>query len=247
VGDEEAKKAWERSAAGWIQSIRKGDPNREHLLDAPMLEMAGDLAGRRVLDTGCGEGRWCRILSQRGAVTTGADPTRPLIEEARRQDPAGQYVVAAAEDLPFDDASFDLVTSYIVLVDIADFRSAIREMARVLVPGGHLLIANLNSFATTRPRAWYQDETGKKLHVAVEDYYEERPIRLQWGDIDIVNWHRPFESIMGAHLGEGLRLLDFREPRPSVEAVARFPSMQDEYRVPLFHTMLWEKPCPSPS
>ena len=50
--------------------------------------------------------------------------------------------------MPFPGASFDLVVSYLTLIDIADFRLALQEMVRVLQPGGTLLIANLNSFVT---------------------------------------------------------------------------------------------------
>ena len=72
----------------------------------------------------------------RRRAATGIDPTQSLLEVARKRDPSGDYRPGRAEQLDFDDASFDLVVSYVTLVDIADFRTAIREMARVLRPGG---------------------------------------------------------------------------------------------------------------
>ena len=98
------------------------------------------------LDVGCGEGRFCRMLKAAGVNATGIDPTPAILEVARKRDPSGDYRLGRAEQLEFADASFDLVVSYITLVDIPDFRAAIREMARVLRPGGSLLMANLTGY-----------------------------------------------------------------------------------------------------
>jgi ubiquinone/menaquinone biosynthesis C-methylase UbiE len=68
------------------------------------------------------------------------------------RDPGGDYQLARAEALPFPNASFDLVVSYLTLIDIANFRLALMEMARVLMPAGTLLIANLNSFIASCQR-----------------------------------------------------------------------------------------------
>src|SRR5580692_5980457 len=123
----EAKKGWDNSASAWIR-ICKGDTNRTHLLDPAMLECIGDVRGVEVADIGCGEGRFCRMLSERGAVVTGLDLTPALVDEAVRQDPAGRYFVGNAETLPIASGHFDLTISYLVLVDVPDYRSAIREM-----------------------------------------------------------------------------------------------------------------------
>ncbi|RYG33181.1 class I SAM-dependent methyltransferase [bacterium] len=237
----EARESWVRSAPAWIETMGRGEANRVHLLDSPMLRLAGDVQGLRVLDVGCGEGRFCRMLSERGASTVGLDPTLPFVEQARELHPEGEYIQGIAESLPFEDASFDLAVTYLTLIDIPDFRTAIREMARVLKPGGSLIVANLQSFVTTRPTAWYRDESGKKLHVAVEEYYEERANRCEWAGVSILNWHRPMAAYMEAFLSTGLNLRAFEEPRPTLEAVAQYPAMRDEYRVPLFYVAAWER------
>ena len=132
---------WTESAEAWIASQGdEGDPSRRFVTD-PAVRML--LAGRRfshMLDVGCGEGRFCRLMKPQCARTTGIDPTVPLIDAARRLDPDGDYVIAGGEALPFADAAFDLVASYLSLGDIPDYRAAISEMARVLAPGGTLLV-----------------------------------------------------------------------------------------------------------
>lgn len=237
--------SWERSAAAWADGVER-DLNRTELLDALMLRLCGGVHGKRVLDVGCGEGRFCRRLAARGAVTTGLDPTAPLLATARSLHPEGEYVQGMAEAMPFDDGHFDLVVSYLTLIDIAGYREAIADMARVLAPGGRLLIANLQSFVTTRENPWHRDPaSGEKLHIAVDDYFTEQEQRATWqgpgGLIDIPNHHRPLGAYMTALLSAGLTLEAFEEPMPTEDAVARHPKLASQRRVPWFVVMAWRK------
>jgi ubiquinone/menaquinone biosynthesis C-methylase UbiE len=154
---------WELSAQAWIDSIgQRGDWAREHVLDPVMLGRVAASRFQRALDVGCGEGRFCRILRARGVTVTGIDPTEHLLDAARRRDPSGDYRLGRAEQLGFETASFDLVVSYVTLVDIADFRTAIGEMARVLKPGGSLLVANLTGFTSAcANQGWVKDAEGR--------------------------------------------------------------------------------------
>jgi ubiquinone/menaquinone biosynthesis C-methylase UbiE len=238
--EQESRDAWENSADGWLEAIDGVDVNREFLLDAVMLDHCGDVSGREALDIGCGEGRFCRMLAARGARTVGVEPTEGLRSAAMLRHPEGEYVDGFAERLPFVDNRFDLVVNYLVLIDVTDFRASIEEMARVLRPGGRAVVANLLPFATMG--RWVRDDQRRPLHRTVDNYFEERCERYAWGRIEIVNWHRPLESYMQAFISSGLNLKEYREPCPTPDAVALHPSMSNETRVPLFHTMVWEKP-----
>lgn len=189
------------------------------------------------LDVGCGEGRFCRMLQPLGIRTVGIDPTVALVARAREQDPDGDYRVGMAEHLDFEDQSFDLVVSYLSLIDIAGLHAALSEMARVLRPGGSLLIANLTGFTTAgmvfggrRPRG--ADKPA--------GYLEEHATHVSWSGIRIRNWHRPLETYMKGLLDVGLQLRHFSEPKPyggPEEKVRRY------LKAPYFLVMEWTKPA----
>lgn len=203
-----------------------------------MLEYCAGLAGKRVLDLGCGEGRFVRKLSALGAHVVGLDPTRGLLAHARTMSPAVPFVLGDAERLPFVDACFDAVIAYLVLIDIPDFRAAIHEVARVLRPSGLLIVANLNGFASSSKDGWVKDEQGERLYFPVVDYLEERAEVVAWRGICIENFHRPLSAYMKAFLASGLVLEDFQEPRAPAEA----PKAEFYNQVPWHLTMRWRKP-----
>ncbi|MBM3555640.1 MAG: methyltransferase domain-containing protein [Alphaproteobacteria bacterium] len=126
--------SWRESPLGQIT---------DRLEQGLVFELAGPLAGRRVLDVGCGDGSLARAMATAGAAVTGLDSDPAQLAEARRLGGAGEWVEGHAETLPFPDASFDLVTAISVLCFVADAKAAIAEMARVLKPGGRLVIGEL--------------------------------------------------------------------------------------------------------
>ena len=103
-----------------------------------------------------------------------------------------------ATSLPIASSTVDTVVSYIVWVDVPDFRTAIAEAARVLKPGGQLVAANL-SFITASP-GWKRSPDGRRLFRPIDQYVDERPITLNWRGHQVVNWHRPLSAYMQAYL-----------------------------------------------
>ena len=233
---------WEESADAWVASQGdEGDFGRRWVMDAPMLERVRRKPFARALDVGCGEGRFCRMLKAQGIAAVGIDPTPGLIAHARRLDPEGDYRIEAAEALGFEDGAFDLVVSYLSLIDIPDVKAAIAEMARVLAPGGTLLIANLasyNSAADANDLGWLTLPDGRRAH-AMDHYLEEKASWIAWKGIRIQNWHRPLSTYMTLLLDQGLTLTHFDEPR----AHGGDPARQAHYdRAPWFMLMEWTKP-----
>ena len=111
-------------------------------------------------------------------------------------------------------ATVDLVVSYLSLIDIADSRVAIGEMVRVVRPGGHVLIGNLNSWVTVaemKGRGIVRTAQGHG-NMTFANYLTEHWSWAEWQGVRIKNWHRPVSQHMREALQPGLQLVDFQEP-----------------------------------
>lgn len=107
-----------------------------------------DAPGGKILDIGCGPGVMVESLVERGCEFWGVDPSHQMIAAGRtafRSFPGVHFIEGGAERLDFPDEEFDAVLCMGVLERIADDKSALREMARVLKPGGSLIISVPNS------------------------------------------------------------------------------------------------------
>jgi uncharacterized protein (TIGR02246 family) len=91
--------------------------------------------GTRVLDVGCGAGTFLRMASERGARVFGIDASQDLVDLARKRLPGADLRVGDMEALPYDDASFDLVTGFNSFFFAADMVGALREAGRVATAG----------------------------------------------------------------------------------------------------------------
>ena len=134
-------------AQGSLWSERADDwANIQEPLMRPAFEAALDALAitreTRLLDVGCGSGLALRLAADRGAAVTGLDASAALLEHAGRRVPGAPLVQGELEELPFADDSFDVVTGFNSFQYAARPAVALREAARVLVPGGRVLYLN---------------------------------------------------------------------------------------------------------
>lgn len=129
---------WRKSRLGRITDALEADL---------LLERIGSPSGLNILDVGCGDGVLAVELAKRGAKVRGIDSSEAMIAAARQRAASDNIEIdfnrAAAESLPFADNQFDVVTAIAVLCFIDDPGAALREMARVLKPGGRLIVGEL--------------------------------------------------------------------------------------------------------
>ena len=162
-----------------------------------------DLAGRDVLDAGCGEGWLARRLASAGAQVVALDPSADALERARREgqpDAPVRYVEGAAEALPFPDASFDVVIFFNSLhhVPPESMDAALAEAARVLRRDGRLYVqeplAEGPAFELLRP---VNDETPvrRAAQQALQRALQERFAELVGRDTVLAVRHRDFDSL----------------------------------------------------
>jgi len=234
---DELREEWRRLAAAWIKETREGrNPARAGLLDNAMLNAIGNAVGLRILDSGCGEGRFCRMLVAGGAWhVAGVDLCEPMIHAARElRTGRDEYYCADVQDLSFlDDRSFDLAVSYLNQCDLPDFQANTREVFRVLRPGGRFIIANLHPMRSA-VGGWHRTEDGTKQHVILDRYFDQGERRWTMMGEEFTNFHRTLATYVQGYRESGFRIDEIVEPTVDQESLERYPELDDELRVPNF-------------
>lgn len=204
-----------RAYARW-----RGSPlgaTTEELERGLILELLGDVSGRRVLEIGCGDGSLAVELARRGARVTAIDASEAMIDAAQHRAATSataiDFRVAIADNLPFQSTQFDLVVAVTILCFVENADPVFSEIARVLCPCGRLVIGELNRWsawaAERRMRAWFGSALWRRGHfrtprqlrrLAADAGLEPGPIigavyypRFGWA----ARWMGPFDRRIG--------------------------------------------------
>ncbi|MBD0323168.1 MAG: class I SAM-dependent methyltransferase [Aldersonia sp.] len=178
------------------------------------VHLLGDVAGKRILEVGCGSAPCSRWLAGQGAHPIGLDLSMGMLRRGvaamDRGGPRVPLVQADAESLPFADAAFDAACSAFGAVPfVADSARVMREVARVLRPGGRWV------FAVNHPFRWiFPDDPGPAGLTATIPYFDRTPYveRDANGVPTYVEHHRTIGDRVREIVGAGLVLLDIVEP-----------------------------------
>ncbi|WP_254546805.1 class I SAM-dependent methyltransferase [Halomarina pelagica] len=187
---------------------REEDPYCADLEFPAMTELIPDVEGKRVLDAGCGHGRYAEWLIERGADVLAVDENAEMLERARRRigDRAEIRRADMTEPLAFvDDGAFDGVVCGLSLHYVEDWRQPFTEFARILRPGGFL------AFSAQHPVDEY-------IAFEAENYFEIERQRMTWSasgeEIDVPFYRRPFSAVINPLIEAGFQLDELVEPKP---------------------------------
>jgi SAM-dependent methyltransferase len=224
---------WDEQAGAWERFARTPGHDVWHeLFNFPAFMELVPPAGRRTLDLGCGEGRVGAELQRHGHDLIGVDASARMAELAREHHPAE---VADATALPFENGAFDLVVAYMSVMNFDDPEAALREVGRVLAPGGRFCCAVIHPLDSA---GVFESEDPAAPFVIDGSYFEpeEKIFESNRDGICIRFRDRglPFERIFRAHEDAGLLVEAVREPRPPEDFVAARPIAARRLRVPLF-------------
>lgn len=206
-----------------------GGFSRRALLDPAILHLLGDVAGKHILDAGCGHGYLSRLLARLGALVTGVESAAvPFGYAVGREEtePLGvryfQFDLSRLGDL---DVAFDAVVANMVLLDIPDWRAALKNCVHALRPEGSLV------YSLHHP-CWVPgnfDEWSGRGAVEIAEYLNEY---VQ--DIGGVapNFHRPLSAYINETIRLGCDLYEVAEPKlgtaemesPDQELLTRVPN-----------------------
>jgi demethylmenaquinone methyltransferase / 2-methoxy-6-polyprenyl-1,4-benzoquinol methylase len=175
--------------------------------------------GDRVLDAACGTGELALAGVAAGGSVTGLDFSEPMLERARRKAPELDWVRGDVLALPFDDGSFDAATIGFGIRNVSDLEAGLRELARVLRPGGRLAVLEITRpTGLLRPffRLWFDvlvPLAGKVLPGGAAYTYLPASVRrfpgpddlaaaLAHADFEHVSYRLLAGGIVALHVGE---------------------------------------------
>ena len=210
--------SWGPVAAWYDEHLANADTYHERLVLPNTMRMAGIKAGDRILDLACGQGFGARKFAEHGAVVTGCDISKELIEIARSVSPSIQYEVTPANNLSFArDASFDIVICILALQNIKDLRGTLAESARVLTPKGRIYcIINHPAFRIPKASSWGYSKATNTQYRRIEQYMSESEVEIDMHPgiskrSTTVSFHRPLQVYLKAMRNAGLALTHMEE------------------------------------
>ncbi len=255
IEDDDVRKGWDDVAEWWVSRYNpKGDLNREWLVDPVLLRFLGKVEGLRILDAGCGGGYLSRILARRGAAVDGIDLSPKLIETAtmmEKRDPSGAKFRKGnlANMRTFRSGTFDKVVSNIVLQDVLKLDKAVKEIYRVMKPGGSFVFSITHPAFERPPSKWLREpedteRTEEWLYLMTYDYLGR--VATYWGQPGlpmVVGFHRPLRDYFEALTKAGFLVSRLEEPMPTKKALEKhYRHFSDGKMIPLFMVVEAVKP-----
>ena len=238
---------WPSNSDYWIKIIRENlDPYRLELTNEAMLRVIDPKPGMSVLDVGCGEGYLTRLMAEHGATVAGLDYCEEFVvasrEEAERRAMNIRYEHGDATDLPFADASFDVVVANHLFNELPDMGTAVAEFARVLKPGGRVVALMLHPCFY---RANFQ-RADRLEPILPTEYFGTRELSQKFlvsgltSPEPVLVRLRPLETYVGIFTGSGLAVTQLFEPHPSAEQMQE-DWWKKNFRIPLFLQLVGTK------
>jgi SAM-dependent methyltransferase len=173
-----------------------------------VLDLLGSVAGRRILDAGCGSAPLLADLKERGASVAGFDASPAMIQHARKRlgDAADLKVADLTQPLPYDDEAFDDALAVLVLHYLEDWSRPLVELHRVLKPGGRLVLVVNHPVI---PPVMYP-EVNYFATVPNEEEYDFDGVSAT-----LTIWYRSLSAMSESFTAAGFRILAISEPAVS--------------------------------
>ena len=234
TANEAAIGQWNASAtrAGMTATARDGDFAKRHLVNPELLRLLGDVRGRLVLDAGCGNGYFSRMLAGRGARVVGIEPAARMVEFAREQGEGVTYHQADLTRLPELGEEFDAVVCSMVLMAIPDWRPAMRACVDALRPGGLFVFAVVHPAFEQLYRSW-REHGEYRVREYLAEYEIPGPAAT--------DFHRPLSAYLNELAALGCRLREVAEPGLDPAEVHE-PGLTGYVHLPNFLLVSAEKP-----
>lgn len=194
------------------ESIPSDNPIHQRLLKAYVL--AQDFVQGDVLEVGCGEGRGIDLILDKAKSYTAIDKIEPVIDQLRKKYPSGKFVSGNIPPLTqFADKSFDRIFSFQVIEHIEDDHLFLKEINRVLKPGGIALITTPNRLRSLSRNPWHiREYTAGELTDLAKKYFSKVEMKGITGNEKVQQY--------------------YEQNKKSVDRIMRFDILDLQHRLP---------------
>ncbi|MBX7047381.1 MAG: class I SAM-dependent methyltransferase [Ignavibacteria bacterium] len=248
----ENKNYWEENAEAWTVLSREGyDLYRNHLNTPAFFEILPDVKGLKGIDIGCGEGYNTRLLAEKGADMTAIDISELFIKYAQMEEEKKnfgiKYSVADGEELPFKNESFDFAAAFMSLMDIPDSEKAVKEIYRILKPGGFFQFSISHPCFATPYRKNLRNTEGTTYALEVGKYFDKEEFIEEWifnaapaelrnsfPKFRIPRFPKTISEWFNMLIKNGFSIEHVNEPRPDEDTVKKIPHLQDAQVISYF-------------
>lgn len=239
---------WDAHARWWKDTFTGGaDPEYEREI-LPLVQDEVGPAARRVLDVGTGEGQVARALQAAGPPArqvVGVDPSAAQLGFAAEAAGGPVFVRGAGEALPFADGCFDAVVCCLVIEHAEDPDAVLCEMARVLAPGGRLVLLVNHPLCQGTGSGFIDDQILQERYWRVGPYLDES---VAYEEVDpgvaIAFAHRPLSRYVNPLGALDVVLVHMVEPRPPRELLATSLDPELEAAIPRLLSLRFERRPP---
>lgn len=212
----------------------KGDAPRRHIIDPLMFSLLPSNKNLTVLDAGCGNGYWTKLLSDRYTSVIGIDNSEKLLEIARNKNISAniEYKLMDLEQaLPFSDESFDLVFSNMVVHYIQNINLFSKEMFRILKKDGLLLICLTHPIYESSKKPFLKSFQTRTLYKS-----------LTLGDLaEVKLWYEPLNSVINHFKDVGFVLIQQKDGIITKESAQEYPKYKEYIGLPRVEALLLRK------
>lgn len=197
------------------------NPFQAHFEFPATTALIPDVAGRRILDAGCGSGVYTNWLVERGGEVVAADVSEEMLAETAERVDDGVELERTDLTTPLefaDDDEFDGVVSGSVIDHVEDWDRLFAEFARVLAPGGFLVCS-------------MRHPMGNYVEYDDWNYFEADSYTADWG-VEMITHRRPMSAVVNPLLDAGFRLDELSEPEPTEAFAEQCPEEYETFSEP---------------
>ena len=230
--------------ATYMRHRQRTDTPNDTLEKPVMLDLIGPIAGKRVLDLGCGDAAIGRELLYHGATSyDGVEGSHRMFAVAVQTlaGTSGQVILQTIENWDPPAAAYDLVLGRLALHYVADLTPIFANVLQALVPEGQFIFSVEHPVITSCDRGWTAGTLRQDW--IVDDYFSTGLRITDWLDGIVKKYHRTIEDYFHLLQKTGFRVEDLREACPQRDFFHDMQTYERRKRIPLFLILAARKPA----